>query len=189
MPAEMYLPTFYVNQKLAFTTNRYELYSVGPDGRNDRLMGLAEQKRLAFKEEVTFYLDQSKTRPVFSFKARKVMDLGSGYDVLDEGRRQIGFFRKDFGRSLLRSTFHVEGPGFVGTGHERSLPVAIIRRFTDVQFLPIHFDFVSAEGSPLLSVERQPTVRDRYTVQVPDERVDFRVAAALAVGLDVLMSR
>ena len=40
-----------------------------------------------------------------------------------------------------------------------------------------------------MSVERQVSVRDRYTVSVPDPRVDFRVAAALAVGLDALMQR
>ena len=40
-----------------------------------------------------------------------------------------------------------------------------------------------------MSVERQFQLRDRYTVTVPDERVDFRVAAAIAVGLDALMQR
>ena len=75
---------------------------------------------MAFKEEVTFYTDQTRTQKVLSFKARKVMDLNAGYDVFDEAHQPIGFFRKDFGASLLRSTFHVEGPGYPGTGQERS---------------------------------------------------------------------
>ena len=33
------------------------------------------------------------------------------------------------------------------------------------------------------------SIGDRYRVTVPDQRVDFRVAAAIAVGLDALMSR
>ncbi|CAB4686049.1 unannotated protein [freshwater metagenome] len=185
----MYLPSFFVKQKFAMTTNRYELYAVGPDGNEGQLMGVAQQKRLAFKEEVTFYSDESKSRPVFSFKARKRIDLGSGYDIFDEAGAQIGFFRKDFGKSLMRSTFHVEGAGFTASGQERSQAVAILRRFTDLPFLSIHFDFVASEGTPLLSVDRQFKLRDRYTVQVPDQRVDFRVAAALAVGLDALMQR
>ena len=41
----------------------------------------------------------------------------------------------------------------------------------------------------LMSSERQATLRDKYTVHVPDQRVDFRVAAAVAVGLDALMQR
>mgnify|MGYP000921699472 CR=1 FL=1 len=189
MTAAMYLPAFYVKQKFAMTTNRYQLFAVAPDGGFGQLMGHAEQKRLAFKEEVTFYTDETKTRAVFSFKARKKIDLNAGYDIYDEARTQIGFFRKDFGASLLRSTFHVEGAGYTGTGQERSQAVAITRRFLDIPFLPIHFDFVGAQGEPLLTVERQGSVRDKYTVHVPDSRVDFRVAAAIAVGLDALMQR
>ena len=189
MTAEMYVPAFYLTQRIALTTNRFELHVANPDGSSGARLGLAEQKRLAFREEVTFYADESRSRPVFGFKARKVIDLGSGYDVRDEHGRQLGFFRKEFGASLLRSTFRVEGPGFSGAGQERNQVVALLRRFTDIPFLPVHFDFTSAEGAPLMSVERQMSVRDRYTVHVPDHRVDFRVAAAMAVGLDVLMSR
>ena len=189
MSQPMYLPMFYLRQKFAMTTNRYELYAANPDGSYGQLMGLAEQKRMAFKEQVTFYSDDTKTRPVFAFKARKAIDLGSGYDVTDEVGQQIGFFRKDFAASLLRSTFHVEGPGYQGTGQERSQGVALVRRFMDIPFLPIHFDFVDTAGHPLLGVERQGSVRDVYTVHVPDQRVDFRVAAAIAVALDALMQR
>ncbi len=190
MTAAMYLPTFFVKQKFAMMTNRYEVYAANPDGSFGALMGLAEQKKLALREQVTFFSDETKTRPVFGFKARAIVDLNAGYDVTDEEGRQIGFFRKDFGASLLRSTFRIEGPGHTGTGQERSQFVALLRRFSDVPFLPIHFDFADdATGNPLLSVERQATMRDKYTVHVPDQRVDFRVAAALAVALDVLMSR
>ncbi|WP_435742451.1 hypothetical protein [Nocardioides sp. SYSU DS0663] len=189
MTAQMYLPTFYVKQKIALTTNRYELYAANPDGSFGQMYGLAEQKRLAFKEQVTFYSDASKSRPVFGFKARQRLDFNAGYDITDESGQALGFFRKEFGASLLRSTFHVEGPGYAGTGQERSMAVALIRRFTEIPFLPIHFDFTGSDGQPLLSVERQVSVRDRYVVQVPDQRVDFRVAAAIAVGLDALMQR
>ena len=188
MSAEMHVPAFTVRQKFAMTTNRYEVWAPGPEGQA-RLLGLAEQKRFAFKEQVTFFADETKTRPVFGFKARKAIDLGSGYDITDEGGQQIGFFKKDFGASLLRSTFQLEGPGYTGVGQERSTLVAMLRRFTDVPFLRFHFDFVAADGAPLMSVEREWSVRDQYAVTVPDTRVDFRVAAAVAVGLDALMSR
>ena len=185
----MYLPHFVVKQKLTMMVNRYEISESDAGGNPTRLMALAEQKRLAFKEQVTFYSDASRSRPVFGFTARRKLDLNAGYDITDESGAQIGFFRKDFGASLLRSTFHVEGPGYAGTGQERSQVVALLRRFTDIGFLPIHFDFVSAEGAPLFSVERKMSIGDRYRVTVPDPRVDFRVAAAVAVGLDALMSR
>ncbi len=185
----MYVPAFFVKQKFAMTTNRYEVWAANPDGSFGQLMAVAQQKRLAFKEEVTFYTDESKSRAVFSFKARKKIDLNAGYDVLDENGQQLGFFRKDFGKSLLRSTFHLEGPGYQGVGQERSSFVAILRRFSNIPFLPIHFDFTSSQGATLVQVERQSSVRDKYTVTVPDQAVDFRVAAAVAVGLDALMQR
>lgn len=189
MTAEMHLPEFYVKQKLTLMVNRYEVYAAGPGGQLGQLAAFAEQKRLAFKEQVTFYTDSSKTRPVFGFKARAVMDLNAGYDITDEAGQPIGFFRKDFGASLLRSTFHLEGPGYAGTGQERSQAVALIRRFTDIPFLPIHFDYVGADGAPLVSISRKATIGDRYHVTVPDPRVDFRVAAAVAVAMDALMAR
>ncbi len=120
MTAATHLPNFYLKQKFAMTTNRYELLAANPDGSFGASLGVAQQKRMAFKEEVTFYADETKARPVFSFKARKAIDLNAGYDIFDEARQQIGFFRKDFGKSLLRSTFHGEGPGFAGTGQERN---------------------------------------------------------------------
>jgi uncharacterized protein YxjI len=189
MSAEMYLPHFVVKQKLTMMINRYEISESDAAGNPTRLMALAEQKRMAFKEQVTFFSDAGKSRPVFGFKARKRLDLNAGYDITDETGAQIGYFKKDFGASLLRSTFHVEGPGFTGTGQERNQVVGLVRRFTDLPFLPIHFDFLDASGQSLFSVERKRTIGDRYLVAVPDQRVDFRVAAAIAVGLDALMSR
>ncbi|MGD9990776.1 hypothetical protein [Pseudonocardia sp.] len=37
--------------------------------------------------------------------------------------------------------------------------------------------------------ERRKTLRDQYTITVPDRRLVFRVAAAMAVALDALPSR
>jgi uncharacterized protein YxjI len=184
----MHLPSFLVTQKLTMMVNRYEIRAVAPDGSPGQLMAMAQQKRMAFKEQVTFYSDEQRTRAVFSFKARKAIDLGSGYDVTDEGGQPLGFFRKDFGKSLLRSTFHLSGPGIEATGQERNQLVAIARRLVDFPFA-FHFDFHDDQGQLVMSVERQFSMRDRYSVTVPDPRLDFRLAAAMAVGLDALMSR
>ena len=184
----MHLPAFFVTQKLTLMVNRYEIRADAGDGTPGQLMAMAQQKRMAFKEQVTFYAEEQRTRPVFSFKARKAIDLGSGYDVTDEAGAPLGFFRKDFGKSLLRSTFHLSGPGLEATGQERNQIVAIARRLVDFPFA-FHFDFHDQAGQLVLSVERQFSMRDRYAVTVPDPRLDFRLAAAMAVGLDALMSR
>ena len=189
MTAAMHLPSFTVKQKLTMMVNRYEINETNPDGSVGRLMAIAQQKRMAFKEQVTFFADEARTQPVFSFQARQRLDLGAGYDVRDAGGQPLGMFRKDFGQSLLRSTFHLSAPGLEATGRERNQVVAILRRFVDFPFA-FHFDFVDqATGQVVMSSERQMSLRDRYRVTVPDPRLDFRVAAAMAVGLDALLAR
>ena len=189
MTAQMYLPRFYVRQKLTMMVNRYEITEAHDDGSDGRLMAIAQQKRMAFKEQVTFYRDEARTTPVFSFQARQRLDLGAGYDVRDAEGTPLGAFRKDFGASLLRSTFHLSAPGIEATGRERNQVVAILRRFVDFPFA-FHFDFVDgATGQVVMSSERQMSLRDRYTVTVHDPRVDFRLAASMAVGLDALLAR
>jgi len=180
---------FFVKQRVTMMVNRYEIREARPDGSEGAVLAIAEQKRLALKERVTFFADEARSRPIFSFRARQALEVAATYDVFDAAGHTIGWFRKDFRASLLRSSFHLGAPGLEAYGQERSLVVALVRRFVDIS-LPLHFDFTdTATGAPVMSSERQMTLRDRYTVDVPDPRVDFRLAAAMAVGLDALMQR
>jgi uncharacterized protein YxjI len=194
----MYVPAFSMKQRVTLMANKYELIATNPDGSDGPLLAFAQQKRMALKEQVTFYTDDTKTQPVFSFKARSVIDLGSGYDVHDGTGQPIGWFKKEFGKSLLRSSWQLSGAGLEADGTERNPTIAILRRVWD--FIPVvgeiplpfifHFDFKDrATGQPVLSVERKMSVRDRYRISVPDPRLDFRVAAAMTVALDALQSR
>ena len=197
-PAPMVVPAFYVKQRITLMVNRYEVIGMNPDGSEGPLLAFAEQKRMKLKEEVVFYSDASRSRPVFSFKARQRLDVAAEHDVLDEYGTSIGYFRKQFGASLLRSTWDLSAPGINAVGQERRQSIAILRRVWD--FIPylgeiwvpfvFHFDFVdTATGALAMTSERQKAVRDRYTVTVPDPRLGFRVAASMAVALDALQSR
>jgi uncharacterized protein YxjI len=196
MPDITRLERFAVKQRLTMMVNRYEIRELTADDTEGALLAIAQQKRMAFKEEVTFYADEDRSDPVFSFKARKRVDLGATYDVRDGAGRDIGWFRKDFGKSLLRSTWHLGAAGVEATGQERSAGVALARRAWET-LLPIdlpspfvfHFDFVDAAGQLVMSSQRKRSLRDRYEVTVPGARLDARVAAAMAVALDALQSR
>lgn len=182
-------PRFFVKQRVTMLVNRYEIRATNTDGSEGPVLALAEQKRLALKERVTFFADDARTRPVFSFRARQAVDVSATYDVFDESDQPLGWFQKDFAASLLRSSFRLGAPGLDAYGQERNAAVAIIRRFVDVP-LPVHFDFTdTATGQLVMSSERQMSLRDRYTIDVPDPRLDFRLAAAMAVGLDALLQR
>jgi uncharacterized protein YxjI len=184
------LRLLHVRQKITLMQNRYVVHVGMPDGTDGPVVAFAEQKRMAFKEQVTLYTDESKQQVLAGFKARKVIDLGSGYDVVDHAGAPIGSFRKDFKQSLLRSTWHVEQPGLPpAVGQERSMPVAILRRIVDeLSWLPYHFDFTIG-GLPAFSVQKRWGLRDRYVVDVADLRLDRRLVVAMAVAVDALQSR
>jgi len=192
------LEAFSVKQRITLMVNRYEIRGPAADGGEGPLIAVAQQKRMAFKEQVTFFADEARTQPLFGFTARQRLDLGATYDVVDGAGQPIGWFRKKFGASLLRSTWTLGLPdGRELTGTERNPTIAIARRLWE--FLPVvenlpspfvfHVDFVDAAGTVLLSSERQRTLRDRYEIRVPSGQVDGRLAAAMAVALDALQSR
>jgi uncharacterized protein YxjI len=197
-PAAVVVPRFFVNQRTTLMVNRYEIRAADAGGGEGQLLAFAEQKRMKLKEQVDFFTDESKSRRVFSFKARQRLDVHAEHDVLDENGVPLGTFSKNFGASLLRSTWRLSAPGLEAIGKERRLFIAILRRIWDLipylgeVWIPFvfHFDFVDATtGQAVFTSERQLGIRDRYTVTVPDPRLDFRVAASMAVALDALQSR
>ncbi|MCZ0982722.1 hypothetical protein O1L60_37810 [Streptomyces diastatochromogenes] len=188
---------FLVRQKVTLMANRYLVHTIGPDGKEDELVAFAHQKRMALKEHVTFYTDESKRQVLFTFKARQIIDLGATYDVLGANGARLGGFRKDFGASLLRSTWHLnrEGEEREAVGQERNELVALLRRAWD--FLPLdllpfivpyHFDFTEG-GRSVMSVDKLFGIRDRYVLDIADPELDRRLALAQTVALDALQSR
>jgi hypothetical protein len=179
-----------IRQRVRFMANQYEVHALTPDGGEGDLLAFAQQRRLAFKEQVTLYTDDTKQWPVLGFKARQVIDLGATYDVIDASGAPLGLFRKDFKKSLLSSTWIVEQPGLPPvTGQERNLAVAVCRRFVDwLSWLPYHFDFTS-DGRPAFSVVKKWGLRDRYLVEINDPQLDRRLVIAMAIALDALQSR
>lgn len=149
-----HVASFFVKQKITMMVNRYEIVERREDGTEGRLLAFAQQKRMSFKEQVTFYADESKAQPLFSFKARQGFDVRAEHDVFDEAGNPIGWFKKDFMSSLLRSTWHMRYGDVETIGQERNPTIALLRRFWE--FIPVvgdvwvpflfHFDFTDTQG-------------------------------------------
>lgn len=199
-------PKLIVEQKITAFVNRYEIYSVKDDGAKDSLIAFAEQKRLAFKEKVNFFKDASKESVIFSFRAEKVMDVHGRYFVEDADGNMIGAFRKQFGKSLLNSTWDMldTGDSVKLTISESNMALAIARRYLGwipfvgelfeiaTSFIKYHFSFKTADATEVGMYRKTTLFRDHYLLSVADSAYleqDWRVFAAMAVALDALQSR
>lgn len=180
--------TLELRQRFTAVQNRYDVVMTPPDG-TEQVLAYVEQRRFALKERVTFYTDDTKRQVAFSIGARNVVELAGTYDVVDADGRPLGTIAKQFGASLLRSTYELQTPGGSLIGRERNAAVAILRRLFDLP-LPIRFDLTAPSGVTVATVDRRlARVRDLYVVHVHDPALDWRLAAALAVAQDAFLDR
>ena len=52
--------TLFVKQKFTFMVNRYEVWTADPAGNPQSMICFAQQKRMAMKEQVSLFTDESK---------------------------------------------------------------------------------------------------------------------------------
>jgi uncharacterized protein YxjI len=200
-------PRLIIEQKITAFVNQYRIYSANEDGSKGQLVGFAQQKRLAFKEKIQFYTDESKQTLAFTLRAEKVLDVHGRYFVEDAAGAYIGAFKKEFTKSLVNSTWDV-----LGTADNVKLVIsesseflAIMRRFGGmipivggiidlaVVFFKYHFVLTDPAANQIVGrYEKTTLIRDRYTLSMADaayQAQDWRVLAAMSVALDALQSR
>ncbi|MHB1244525.1 MAG: LURP-one-related/scramblase family protein [Gaiellaceae bacterium] len=184
---------FAIDQLIRPLANLYRI-SAGPAP-----VAFVRQKRMAIKEDIRFYADESETEELFRIKARSVMELGGRYDVTTPAGERVGVLGKVFGKSLLRSTWSIMDANEqeIAVAKERSQLWAIVRRVIDAvpygDFIPIVFHFtIDAGDRHLGDLTRRLGVRDRYDLDLSgdtERAIDRRLAIALAIALDALQSR
>jgi uncharacterized protein YxjI len=179
------------------------LYRITPLAAGETPLGgpvaFVRQKKMAIREDIRFFADESESQELFRLKARSILDTGgSRYDVVDAAGSPIGVLHHVLRKSLFRSTWEVsEADGEVATAQERSLPMAIARRLIDFvpygEWIPIPYNFdLLMDGRVVGSLNRKFQLRDRYVLDLTadhERKLDRRLAIALAIGLDALQNR
>ncbi len=183
------------------------LYRITPLAAGETAAGgpvaFVRQKRMAIREDIRFFADDSEAEELFRIKARSVLDIGgSRYDVLAADGTPIGRLEHVFGKSLFRSTWRIVGDADreVAIARERSQFLAIARRVVDFvpygEWVPIPYDFVlhgpGGEGDLGHFKRVFLSVRDRYVLDLSgdaERAVDRRLALALGIALDALQNR
>ena len=184
---------FLIDQLIRPMANLYRISAAGAP------VAFVRQKKLAIKEDIRFYADESQTEELFRIKARAVMEFSGRYDVTTPAGEKVGVLGKVFGKSLLRSTWSIMDANEqeLAIAKERSQFWAIVRRVVDVipygDVVPILFHFTIDEGDRHLGdFTRKIGIRDTYTLDLsgdPERTLDRRLAIALAIALDALQSR
>ena len=184
---------FVIDQLIKPMVNLYRI-SAGPTP-----IAFVRQKRMAIKEDIRFFADESETRELWRIKARSMMEFGGRYDVTTPEGETIGVLGKVFGKSLLRSTWQILDVAGeeLAIAQERSPAVAILRRVIDVipygDFVPIPFHFTLDAGERHIGdLNRRLGFRDTYDLDVSgdvERKIDRRLAVSLGIALDALQSR
>ncbi len=190
---------FLLQQKLTLLVNRYE-YFLYDDDTTGPLIAFAEQSRFAFREAVTVWTSDTKADVLFTIKAEKLLDIHGKFLVKDAAGTLIGYCRKAFGASLLRSTWEVcdANDRVLFIAHERSQAMAIIRRIA--MFIPMlsdiapffPFNFIFEKDRALVGTHTRVWGRltDQYKQSLENGvDVDRRLLMALGILLDALQDR
>jgi len=191
---------FFVDQLIRPVVNLYRISTLGADGASPHEpVAFVRQKRLALKEDIRFFADESEQEELFRIKARQVFDVRARYDVTMPHGERLGVLEKVFGASLLRSTWRIYDAAEeqVALAQEKSVPIALLRRLIDFVpyggLIPIVFQFtILMDGRDVGELRRPIGIRDRYILKLGgdhERRIDRRLAVALAIALDALQGR
>jgi uncharacterized protein YxjI len=191
---------YFVDQLIRPIANLYRISTLGADSSSPgQPLAFVRQKKLAIKEDIRFFADETEAEELFRIKARAVFEVRGRFDITTPEGERIGLLEKVFGISLLRSTWRIYDANEqqVALVQEKSMPIAILRRAIDLvpygELIPIVFQFtILMDGREVGELRRPIGLRDRYILKLsgdPDRRIDRQVAVALAIALDALQSR
>ncbi len=198
-------PRIHIYQKFTVYINRYRVFNDN-SGVPGTLYCFAEQKRAKLKERIYFYDTEEKINILFTFRADKVMDVHGKFYVEDGDGALIGYFQKDFGSSLLNSTWYLYDAADVKllSITESNMVLALMRRYIawvpfigdiiDIFLILIKYHFIFYQDNPNAIVGKHRRIsiwRDRYILfanQKAYSQIDKRLWAALGVALDALQA-
>lgn len=198
------MATYIIEQKITPLANQYRVYNAGQGGEKGELIAFVHQKRLAFREEIIFFADESKSGELFRVKAEQVMDYHGKFIVTDAHGQQLGVIQKNFKSSLTRSTWEILGSDDkpVCVIRETSHGLAVARRIwawvpyiSDIPFfLKYHFSLLSPDLQTFYgSYTKTALFFDRYRLDISDEtiakQVPWQTFVAQAILLDALQGR
>lgn len=191
-----------VQQVFKPIANEYRISVPTPGSTEEgRLLLYVKQKKMKIKEDIRFRRSPDDEQHLFMIKSKSVFEFRGRHEVLDANGAVIGMLEKNFGKSLLRSHWHVRDAAGqeLFEAHEASWIIALLRRFGGLgpdwfdllTWLPFNFVLKSGENEVGTYKRVLGKFRDRYVLEISEGigDVDRRLVAAFTVALDALQDR
>jgi len=158
------------------------------DLQQQQVYAYSKMKAFKLKEDIRLYTGEDMSTELLTIKARKIIDLGATYDVVDPRLGKVGALRRKALKSFIRDEWLVldAHDREVGLIQEDSTGLAIVRRLVDFasMFMPQKY-FVTMQGVPVASFQQNfnPFVYKLVVDLTPDRTsmFDRRLALAAAV--------
>jgi hypothetical protein len=185
---------------------RFKIMAISPQisvtDNAGRLLMYVKQKAFKLKEAVTVFADEAQTRPLYSIKADRVIDISAQYAITDETGQQVGVLQRKGMRSLWRAHYEVSrGGGVVLTIREANpwvkvvdalvgeLPVIGI--FTGYILHPAYLISRADTGEVVMKATKQAAfLEGKYNIErVGDLRAEDETLAVLNVLMMLLLER
>jgi hypothetical protein len=109
-----------------------EAFHIYTDDSQTELLGYCELKAFKLKEDIRIYTDEEKTTELISIKARSILDISAGYDVVDaQSGTSLGAYKRKGLKSFFKDTYKLldqEDQEYAELSEDSGL-LALIRRF------------------------------------------------------------
>jgi hypothetical protein len=109
-----------------------EAFHIYADDSQTELLGYCELKAFKLKEDIRIYTDEEKTTELISIKARSILDISAGYDVVDaQSGSSLGSYKRKGMMSLFKDTYKLldqQDQEYAELSEDSGL-LALIRRF------------------------------------------------------------
>ena len=184
--------SYMVRQKvLKLLGEEFHIYS---DDSMQQLIGYSKQKALKLKEDIRVYSDEQKSTELICIKARSIIDLGAGYDIIDSQTGEaVCSFKREGLKSLFKDSWKVmdSSGNQIGTISEDSGLLALVRRFVPGGSLLIPQEFVlsTETGSIVFTQKMNPVVHKMNVTKIQSSGIDPRVVLAATMLLIAIEGR
>lgn len=158
-----------------------------------RLVLYVKQKAFKLKEAVTIFADAEQTRPLYSIKADRIIDISARYNLADAAGNYLGSVKRHGMRSIWKAHYDVlDGEQLLATITEESAwtkvldalvgELPVVGMFTGYLFHPAYL-VKRTNGAVVMRLEKRPAFFEgRFEITRHgdlDEREETRTILAL----------